>query len=139
VRLRSSRVTVFIARHFEPARFAAIVGHGLAVSMRPASGLLANRHAVRVAGAVPRRGCMVWGFWVLTGCSVARVGTDRVEGSRASRSPSSEQDVPRESLGRAALTFASLFKLPHTPGIVALSFVCYASFITLRGLWLARC
>jgi hypothetical protein len=29
-----------------------------------------------------------------------------------------------------------LLKLPHTAGIVALSFVCYASFITLRGLWL---
>jgi len=45
-------------------------------------------------------------------------------------------EPPRESLGRAALTFAALFRLPYTPGIVALSFVCYASFITLRGLWL---
>ena len=53
--------------------------------------------------------------------------------------PESSQSAlkgPRESLGRAVVTFISLFRLPYTPGINALSFVCYASYITLRGLWL---
>ena len=29
-----------------------------------------------------------------------------------------------------------LFRLPHTLGMVAYSMVAYATFITLRGLWL---
>jgi len=32
--------------------------------------------------------------------------------------------------------FGALFTLPHTAGIVALAAVTYASFITVRGLWL---
>jgi predicted MFS family arabinose efflux permease len=43
---------------------------------------------------------------------------------------------PRESLGEAIARFGALFTLRHTLGIVALAAVTYASFITLRGLWL---
>ena len=44
--------------------------------------------------------------------------------------------MPRESLRQAFAGFGALFRLRHTLGIVALAAVCYASFITLRGLWI---
>jgi predicted MFS family arabinose efflux permease len=75
------------------------------------------------------------GYWVLAGCSIAAWALIAWKVHEPPWSQA-EPDGPRESLGRAALTFASLFRLPYTPGIVALSFVCYASFISLRGLWL---
>ena len=42
----------------------------------------------------------------------------------------------RETLPQAIAKFAQLVLMPHTLGIVALACVSYASFITLRGLWL---
>jgi predicted MFS family arabinose efflux permease len=75
------------------------------------------------------------GFWVLAGCSAAAWWLIAFK-VHEPRSREAAPDLPRESLGRAALTFVSLLRLPYTPGIVALSFVCYASFISLRGLWL---
>ncbi|MDE2455054.1 MAG: MFS transporter, partial [Burkholderiales bacterium] len=75
------------------------------------------------------------GFWVLAGCSAAAWCLIAWK-VHEPRSPEPAPGLPRESLGRAALIFVSLFRLPYTLGIVALSFVCYASFISLRGLWL---
>jgi predicted MFS family arabinose efflux permease len=121
--------TVFIARRFDPARFAAMSGTVLSIG---GIGLLAT--GTPFAWLVQTSSWRM-GFWVLTGCSVAAWALIAWK-VHEPRSPSSEPGVPRESLGRAVLTFVSLFKLPHTAGIVALSFVCYASFITLRGLWL---
>ena len=43
---------------------------------------------------------------------------------------------PKETLGQAIAKFGALFLLPHTLGIVLLAAVGYASFISLRGLWL---
>lgn len=121
--------TVFIARHFEPARFAAMSGTVLSIG---GVGLLAT--GTPLAWLVQTSSWRM-GYWVLAGCSAAAWALIAWK-VHEPRSPPSEQGVPRESLGRATLAFVSLFKLPHTPGIVALSFVCYASFITLRGLWL---
>ena len=73
------------------------------------------------------------GFWVLAACSIAAWAL--IAWKVHEPSPTAREG-PRESLGRAVVTFVSLFRLPYTPGIIALSFVCYASFITLRGLWL---
>ncbi len=121
--------TVFIARHFAADRFAAISGAVLSVG---GIGLLAT--GTPLAWLVKATSWRM-GFWVLAGCSAAAwwLIAWKVHEPR-SREPTPE--LPRESLGRAALTFVSLFRLPYTPGIVALSFVCYASFISLRGLWL---
>jgi predicted MFS family arabinose efflux permease len=44
--------------------------------------------------------------------------------------------APDETVLAAARKFVALFAMPHTLGIVALGAVTYASFITLRGLWL---
>jgi predicted MFS family arabinose efflux permease len=44
--------------------------------------------------------------------------------------------APEETVLAAVRKFAALFAMPHTLGIVALGAVTYASFITLRGLWL---
>lgn len=41
-----------------------------------------------------------------------------------------------ESLGHALRGFMALLMLPQTLGILALAMVTYASFLTLRGLWL---
>ena len=43
---------------------------------------------------------------------------------------------PRESVGAAIRGFGALFLLPHTAGIMLLALTTYASFLTLRGLWL---
>ena len=42
----------------------------------------------------------------------------------------------KETVSLAIRRFGALFTLPHTAGIVALAAVTYASFITVRGLWL---
>jgi MFS family permease len=121
--------TVFIARHYAADRFAAISGVVLSLG---GIGLLAT--GTPLAWLVEASSWRM-GFWVLAGCSAAAWGLIawkvREPGSRDSTA-----GLPRESLGRAALTFVSLLRLPYTPGIVALSFVCYAAFISLRGLWL---
>jgi predicted MFS family arabinose efflux permease len=121
--------TVFIARHFAADRFAAMSGAVLSIG---GIGLLAT--GTPLAWLVEATSWRM-GFWVLAGCSTAAwwLIAWKVHEPR-SREPA--PDLPRESLGRAALTFVSLWRLPYTPGIVALSFVCYAAFISLRGLWL---
>jgi predicted MFS family arabinose efflux permease len=121
--------TVFIARHFAADRFAAISGTVLSVG---GIGLLAT--GTPLAWLVEATSWRV-GFWVLAGLSAA-AWTLIAWKVHEPRPSAPAADGPRESLGRAALTFVSLFRLPFTPGIVALSFVCYASFISLRGLWL---
>lgn len=121
--------TVFVARHFAAERFAAISG---AVLSMGGVGLLAT--GTPLAWLVETTSWRM-GFWVLAGCSVAAWGLIAWN-VHEPRSSEPGPDVPRESLGRAALTFLSLFRLPHTAGIMALAFVCYASFISLRGLWL---
>ena len=121
--------TVFIARQFAQERFAAMSGTVLSLG---GVGLLVT--GTPLAWLVQVSSWRM-GFWVLGACSVAAWALIAWK-VREPESSQSELKGPRESLGRAVLTFVSLFRLPHTPGIIALSFVCYASFITLRGLWL---
>jgi len=120
--------TVFIARHFPPARFTALSGTIMSLG---GIGLLAT--GTPLAWLVEATSWRV-GFFVLAGCSVAAwmLIAWKVHEPPVTR----PDDAPRESLGQAALAFLALLKLPHTAGIIVLSFVCYASFITLRGLWL---
>ncbi len=120
--------TVFVARHFPPARFTAVSGTILSLG---GIGMLAT--GTPLAWLVELSSWRM-GFAVLAGGSVVAwllVAWKVHEPELVPRG-----GAPRESLGQAALAFVALLKLPHTAGIVALSFVCYASFITLRGLWL---
>jgi len=120
--------TVFIARHFPVERFTAL--SGTIMSLGGIGLLVTGTPLAWLVEATSWRA----GFAVLAGCSVAAwalIAWKVHEPDIAQRS-----GAPRESLGQAALAFVALLKLPHTAGIIALSFVCYASFITLRGLWL---
>lgn len=121
--------TVFIARHFPPQRFGAISGAIMSVG---GIGLLAT--GTPLAWLVEASSWRM-GFWVLAACSGAawaliawKVHEPAVAAPAAG--------AGRETLGQAVLAFASLFRLPHTLGIISLSFVCYASFLSLRGLWM---
>jgi predicted MFS family arabinose efflux permease len=119
--------TVFVARHFPPERFAAISG---AVMSLGGIGLLAT--GTPLAWLVEASSWRM-GFWVLAGCSALAwvwIAWQVQEPSTPSH------HAPRESPGRAVLAFGALLRLPWTWGIVTLAFVCYASFISLRGLWL---
>lgn len=123
--------TVFVARHFPAQRFAAISGAVMSVG---GLGMLAT--GTPLAWLVEATSWRM-GFWVLAGCSVAAWALIawRVHEPATGATPAAG-GVPRETPGQALLGFAALLRLPHTLGIIAISFVCYASFISLRGLWL---
>ena len=120
--------TVFIARHFPPARFTVLSGTIMSLG---GIGLLAT--GTPLAWLVQATSWRV-GYFVLAGLSLAAACLDAWKVHQPA--VAQRDGAPRESLGQAALVFVALLKLPHTAGIVALAFVCYASFITLRGLWL---
>ncbi len=121
--------TVFIARQFPAERFAAVSG---AVMGLGGVGMLAT--GTPLAWLVEATSWRM-GFWVLAAGSVAAWALIAWTLHEPALPPSAAS-APRESVGRAALTFLSLLRLPFTAGIVALAFVCYASFMALRGLWL---
>jgi predicted MFS family arabinose efflux permease len=119
--------TVFIARRWPAERFAAVSGLVLGLG---SVGMLAT-------GSPLAWVIETWswraGFALLAVFSVLAwlaiwwwVAEPRIE------APAGE----REALASAVRRFGALFALPHTLGIVALAAVTYASFITLRGLWL---
>ncbi len=120
--------TVFIARHMPPQRFAAI--SGLAMSVGGIGLLLTGTPLAWLIEASSWR----MGFWVLAGWAVlawlliwALV-----------HEPAHPADAGRqkESVRQALAGFGTLFTLPHTWGILLLASVGYASFVSLRGLWL---
>lgn len=123
---------VFIARHFPQERFSAMSGVALGLG---GLGLLYT--GTPLAWMV-----QAWGWrggyfslvflsllaWLLIFLLVAEPDSGRrTEGGQA---------VPRPSLKDALRGYGELLKMPQTAGIFALAFVVYASFITLRGLWL---
>ncbi len=122
--------TVFIARHFPGHRFAAISGAVMSVG---GIGLLAT--GTPLAWLVEATSWRV-GFVVLAGCSLLAWGLIAWKVHEPAPAAPAGGDAPRESLGRAVLAIGALLRQPWTWGIVALSFVCYASFLSLRGLWL---
>lgn len=120
--------TVFVARHFPPERFAAVSGLVMSVG---GIGLLAT--GTPLAWLVEASSWRA-AFFVLAACSAAAWALIawRVHEPALPQAA----DAPRESLAQALLAFAALLRLPWTAGIMALAFVCYASFLSLRGLWL---
>lgn len=120
--------TVFISRHFPSERFAFFSGMGMGVG---GLGLLFT--GTPLAWVVQH---FSWrtGFALLAGLSLLswllifwRVHEPAL--------PQHAQQ-PRETWLQALGRFAALFKLPHTLGILMLGMCCYASFLSLRGLWL---
>ena len=119
--------TVFIARHFPAARFAAISGLtlglggiGMLLTGTPLAWLISTT-SWRVGFMV--LGGMAAAAWLLIFWLVHEpVGT--------------HSTGRRESIREALAKFGALLAMPHTLGIVLLACVGYASFISLRGLWL---
>jgi MFS family permease len=125
--------TVFIARHFPADRFAAI--SGLTLGLGGIGMLLTGTPLAWLIEATSWR----MGFWVLAGVAVLAWGLIHAlvhePALPAAMAPAGEPRR-RETLGQAVGKFGALFLLPHTLGIVLLAAVGYASFISLRGLWL---
>lgn len=118
--------TLFIARRFPVHRFAATSGLamglgslGLLFTGTPLAWLI-DLSSWRVGFAVlTALSCLAW--WLIY--------RQLHDGLAAA-----EQRPP--TLGHALRGFGALLLLPQTWGILALSMVTYASFLTMRGLWL---
>ncbi|KQO19761.1 nitrate/nitrite transporter [Acidovorax sp. Leaf78] len=120
--------TVFIARYFAASRFAMVSGVAMGVgglgmlfTGTPLAWLV-QQSSWRMGFAVLAvLAALAWLliFWKVHEPAAAGHGTQ-----------------PRESVGAAVRGFGALFLLPHTAGIMLLALMTYASFLTLRGLWL---
>lgn len=119
--------TVFIARHFPAAQFAAVSGIGMGLGgigmLFTGSPLawLVERHGWRAAFVT--LGLLSLLSWLLIAWKVH----EPAESARTG---------PRQTPLAAIREFGVLLTLPHSWGILAISLVAYASFLTLRGLWL---
>ena len=121
--------TVFTSRHFAPERFTAVSGTVMSI------GYLGMLMTATPLAWLIERSSWRWGFAVLAGAPLAawlliawRVHEPAPAPGAAAPPRASPLDALRGLLG--------LFKLPHTLGMVAYGMVAYASFITIRGLWL---
>ncbi len=127
--------TVFIARQFPVDRYAAV--SGLVLGIGGIGMLLTGTPLAWLMEVSSWRA----GFWVLGACSVVawlaiwRLVREPAP-AQAAEPNRPEQAAQRESVLGAVRRFGALFALPHTLGIMALAFVTYAAFISLRGLWL---
>jgi len=122
--------TVFIARQFPAARFASV--SGLILGLGGTGMLLTGTPLASLISATSWRvGFMVLGgmaaaAWLLIFWLVHEPAA--LSGTNGTQS--------RESIPQALAKFGALLTMPQTLGIVLLACVCYASFISLRGLWL---
>lgn len=119
--------TLFIAQNFPAERFAMLSGLTI---MLGGVGMLAT--GTPLAWLIEASSWRV-GMWVLAAGSLAAWGLVWWKLPRQAAAPAG---APRESLGQALRGFGALFLMPHTWGIVLMSAVNYASFLSLRGLWL---
>src|SRR5690606_37080251 len=118
--------TVFISRRFPSERFAAI--SGIAMATGTIGMLLTGTPLAWLIEASSWRAA----FGVLAGLSVL----SWLAIHQLVREPPRGEGGAPQTLGDALRGFAALLRMPHTWGIVAIGGVCYASFVTLRGLWL---
>lgn len=119
--------TVFIARQFPAERFAAV--SGLTLGIGSLGMLLTGTPLAWLVQATSWR----TGFWALGGVSVLAWW---LIFWLVREPPAPVAAAQRPSVLGALRSYGALFALPHTLGIVALAWVTYASFISLRGLWL---
>lgn len=119
--------TVFIARHFPAQRFAVLSGMALGLG-----GLGMLFTGTPLAWLVQHSSWRA-GFMVLAGMSALAW---LMIFWKVREPQHTVANAPKESVSSAVGGFMALFTLPHTWGIVLLGLVTYASFLTLRGLWL---
>jgi predicted MFS family arabinose efflux permease len=118
--------TVFIARRFPQQRFASV--SGLVLGLGGVGMMLTGTPLAWVV----QEGSWRLGFVALAiGSAIAWLVMFLL-----ARDPEDTGGGRQESMLDAMRNFAGLFKIPHTWGIFALGAVTYASFMTLRGLWL---
>ncbi|WP_415797558.1 MFS transporter, partial [Comamonas aquatilis] len=120
--------TMFIARHFPPEKFAYISGVALGLG---GLGLLFT--GTPLAWLVQHYGWRT-GFGLL---AVLCVLSWLLIFLRVHEPMVASDALPKPSFMEALKGFGSLLLLPHTWGIVLLGMVSYASFLTVRGLWLS--
>ncbi|HLS55298.1 MAG TPA: MFS transporter [Zeimonas sp.] len=119
--------TVFIARRFPAARFAAV--NGIVLGLGGVGMLLTGTPLAWLIEASSWRAGFV-ALGVLSALAWLAIWW-------LVREPAGPaHDGPHETLAGALRGFVALFAMPHTWGIVALGAVTYAAFVTLRGLWL---
>ena len=127
--------TVFIARYFPASRFAMVSGVAMGVG-----GLGMLFTGTPLAWLVQQSSWRM-GFAVLAGAAALAWLLIFWKVHEPAQPVGGNQDAhgtppPRESIGAAVRGFGALFLLPHTAGIMLLALMTYASFLTLRGLWL---
>ncbi|MBT9514123.1 MAG: MFS transporter [Acidovorax sp.] len=123
--------TVFIARYFPASRFAMVSGVAMGVG-----GLGMLFTGTPLAWLVQQSSWRM-GFAVLAGlAALAWLLIFWKVHEPAQPTQGADGSPPRESVGDAVRGFGALFLLPHTAGIMLLGLMTYASFLTLRGLWL---
>jgi len=118
--------TVFIARHFPIERFAQL--SGMVLGLGSVGMLLTGTPLAWLVQVSSWRA----GFAALALCAAAAW----LAIWRLVHEPAQEKPVAAPSMKTALASYGALFRLPHTAGILLLAFVGYASFISLRGLWL---
>jgi predicted MFS family arabinose efflux permease len=118
--------TVFIARHFEAARFSATSGMVMSLS---SLGVLLT--------ATPLAALIQWSSWRWSYAALALLAAAAwVAIFLCVRDEENAPAAQRPSARQAVGEMLQLFRLPHTVGMVVFAAVAYAGFITLRGLWL---
>ncbi len=126
--------TVFIARYFPAPQFAMVSGVAMGVG-----GLGMLFTGTPLAWLVQQFSWRM-GFAVLAGLAGMAwllIFWKVHEPAPPAQRPHNEHGAPpRESIAAAVRSFGALFLLPHTAGILLLALTTYASFLTLRGLWL---
>lgn len=119
---------VFTSRHFASERFTAVSGTvmsigylGMLITATPLAWLIEQTSWRSGFGTLAGAALLAWALiaW-------------RVHEPPAAPGAATARPAPMDAL-RGLL---GLFRLPHTLGMVAYGMVAYASFITIRGLWL---
>ncbi|HEY0877899.1 MAG TPA: MFS transporter [Zeimonas sp.] len=121
--------TIFIAQRFAPQRYASV--SGLVLGLGGLGMLVTGTPLAWLIDAWSWRA----GFVALAAFSAFAWLAIAWLVREPDAAPAAAADE-RESIGQALRGFASLFAMPHTWGILALATVSYASFVSLRGLWL---
>ena len=133
--------SVFIVQRFPPGQFASVSGTvlalggvGMLITGTPLAWVIETSSW---RGGFVALGALSVLAWLAIWRVVREPGGGTVEPGAGVPGPGeAAHGVRRETLGDALRGFVALFAMPHTWGIVALSAVTYAAFVTLRGLWL---
>ncbi|MDB5912279.1 MAG: transporter [Ramlibacter sp.] len=119
--------TVFIARRFPAGRFASV--NGAALGIGSVGLLMTGTPLAWIIEAWSWRA----GFFALAGCAALAWLAILL---LVAEEPEAGGDHPKVNVLQALRGYGELFRLPHTFGIIALALFTYASFLSLRGLWL---